>query len=93
MTEKTRLLTLPLVAANRVGHELGQTCAVTFYGASFITDHIGALLAEADRWGEGVLTATVDLEACARHRRAWSVFRDRRPHLYGPLIGLDATAP
>jgi len=80
---------MPLAAANRIGREEGQGCAVTFYGSSFIADHTGALLAEADRESEAVLTATVDLAACAGHRRAWGVFRDRRPDLYGALGRLE----
>jgi len=82
---------MPVVASNRIGREQGSGCAVTFYGSSFIADHTGALLAEADRESEAVLTATVDLAACARHRRAWGVFRDRRPDLYGALTRLDGT--
>ncbi len=80
---------MPLVASNRIGREEGQGCALTFYGSSFIADHTGALLAEADRETEGVRTATVDLAATARHRRAWGVFRDRRPDLYGALGRLE----
>ncbi|MBB4284941.1 N-carbamoylputrescine amidase [Roseospira goensis] len=80
---------VPVVASNRIGREEGRRCVVTFYGSSFIADHTGAVVAEADRDDETVLTATVDLEAAARHRRAWGVFRDRRPDLYGALLGLD----
>ncbi|KAA5607661.1 N-carbamoylputrescine amidase [Roseospira marina] len=80
---------LPVVASNRIGAEAGPTCSVTFYGGSFITDHTGALLAEADRVSETVLTATLDLEAIAPFRAGWGLLRDRRPELYGPLLTLD----
>ncbi len=80
---------MPLVAANRVGRELGVDKEITFYGSSFIADHTGAKVAEADRCGEAVLTATFDLDALDTTRHAWGLFRDRRPDLYGPLLTLD----
>jgi N-carbamoylputrescine amidase len=76
----------PVIAANRIGVETGETCSVTFYGSSFIADHTGAKLAEADRVSEGVITAALDLDAIAEARRSWGVFRDRRPDLYGQLL-------
>ncbi len=76
----------PLIAANRVGIEKGETCEMVFYGSSFIADHTGAKLAEADRVSEGVITASLDLDAIDRARRGWGVFRDRRTDLYGDLI-------
>ncbi len=84
---------MPVIAANRIGTERGERWTVTYYGSSFITDHSGALLAEAGRDGEAVITAQVDLEAIRNYRRAWGVFRDRRPDLYGPLLTLDGRAP
>ena len=80
---------MPLVAANRVGHEVGDTTEITFYGSSFIADFTGAMVAAAPRTGEAVLTATFDLAELARQRSAWGLFRDRRPDLYGPLLTLD----
>jgi N-carbamoylputrescine amidase len=80
---------VPLVAANRVGHEVGVTTEITFYGSSFIADATGAKVAEAGRDGEAVLTASFDLAALDRQRLAWGLFRDRRPDLYGPLLTLD----
>lgn len=79
---------VPVIASNRVGAEAGDRCALTFYGSSFITDHTGAMLAEADRESEAVITASIDLEESRRARRAWGVFRDRRPDLYGKLLDL-----
>jgi N-carbamoylputrescine amidase len=82
---------MPLVASNRVGVEQGKTCGLTFYGGSFIADHTGAKVAEMNREGEGILTATFDLTATRAARRAWGVFRDRRPDLYGALGSLDGS--
>ncbi len=81
---------MPVVASNRVGTEEGRNgTAITFYGSSFIADQTGGKLTEADRGTESVLTATFDLAAIERQRRAWGLFRDRRPELYGPLSSLD----
>ena len=77
---------VPVVAANRFGREVGRTCEVTFYGSSFIADQTGALVAEAPRDAESVLIAAFDLDALARQRAGWGVFRDRRPDLYGRLL-------
>jgi N-carbamoylputrescine amidase len=73
---------VPVVAANRVGVEHGQT----FYGTSFIVDERGDVLAELDREEEGVIVATLDLDRVKRHRAAFGFFRDRRPELYGRLV-------
>jgi N-carbamoylputrescine amidase len=72
---------VPVVAANRIGIEHGQT----FYGTSFITDERGDILAELGRDETGVIVATFDLERIKRHRAAFGFFRDRRPDLYGRL--------
>ena len=72
---------VPVVAANRVGTEHGQT----FYGHSFICDERGDLMAEFGAAETGVLVHTFDLERIRRHRAAFGFFRDRRPELYGRL--------
>lgn len=72
---------VPVVAANRVGTEGGQT----FYGHSFIANHRGDKVAELGRTGAGVITADVDLEEIRRNRASFGFFRDRRPELYGIL--------
>jgi N-carbamoylputrescine amidase len=84
---------LPLVATNRYGREVGEANTICFYGSSFIANHTGELLAVAEREGDSVLCATVDLEAVRRYRVNWGVFRDRRPDLYRPLTELDAGPP
>jgi N-carbamoylputrescine amidase len=84
---------LPLVASNRYGREVGETNTISFYGSSFIANHTGELLAVAERDGDAVLSAAVDLEATRRYRSNWGVFRDRRPDLYRPLTELDAGHP
>ncbi len=79
---------VPVIASNRIGLEKGASCDVTFYGSSFITDHTGAKLVECDRETQGIITAELDLEMMRRERAAWGLFRDRRPDLYGGILGL-----
>ena len=81
---------MPVIASNRIGTETApEGTSVTFYGSSFITDHTGQLAAKAGRDSEEVLTATFDLDAVARLRRSWGLFRDRRTDLYGAVATLD----
>jgi N-carbamoylputrescine amidase len=74
---------VPLVASNRVGMERGPNLEMTFYGSSFIADHTGAMLAEANKTDETHLLATVDLDAIRIARQSWGIWRDRRPETYG----------
>jgi N-carbamoylputrescine amidase len=81
---------VPVVASNRIGREVAPGGRdVTFYGSSFIADHMGQMLAKASRDQEEVLTATVDLQAIADLRAGWGLFRDRRPDLYRAVATLD----
>lgn len=80
---------MPVAASNRVGREQGETCTVTFYGRSFITDDTGAIVAQAGEDGREIATARFDLDDLAARRAAWGLFRDRRPDLYGALATLD----
>ena len=79
---------VPLVAANRIGHEIGAESSITFYGGSFISDPTGAMLAQADQ-EECILYADLDLSKLAAQRAEWGLFRDRRPELYAPILSLD----
>ncbi|MDD1150890.1 N-carbamoylputrescine amidase [Pseudomonas protegens] len=83
---------LPVVAANRIGREVATSdpaLHMDFYGSSFICDHKGRLLAQADRTSDSVLLLSLDLAAMAEERRTWGIFRDRRPEMYGALLSLD----
>jgi N-carbamoylputrescine amidase len=79
---------IPIVAANRFGHEEGSTQTVDFYGTSFICDPDGEIVADAGREEEAVITATFDLDEIRTDRAEFGLFRDRRPDLYGPLMSL-----
>lgn len=88
---------VPLVAANRIGSETGigngnpQQAALTgsFYGSSFIADHTGAKVAEANRVEETILLHTFELESIRRDRHSFALFRDRRPEMYQTLLTSD----
>ena len=80
---------VPVVASNRIGEELSNGLALHFYGSSFIANHVGEMVEEADRRSQAVLTHPFDLDEIRRYRRDWGVFRDRRPDLYKPLLTLD----
>ena len=62
---------VPVAAANRYGTEVvtpcrengGQQSALRFYGTSFLTDETGAVLEQAGRDGDAVLTASYDFGA------------------------------
>jgi len=84
---------LPVVASNRIGTEKGDTVEIAFHGSSFIADERGAIVAQASRDSEEVVTATIDLDAVRGYREQWLMFRDRRPELYGRLATLDGSLP
>ena len=77
--------TVPVVVANRIGLELGESCELTFYGSSFITDYTGAKIAEASRDKEEVIYGEFDLEENAKQREYWGLLRDRRASTYKEL--------
>jgi len=77
--------TVPVVVANRYGREIGESCELTFYGSSFITDYTGAKIAEASRDKEEILYGEFDLEENAKQREYWGLLRDRRPQTYMQL--------
>lgn len=79
---------VPVIAANRIGTEIDDGVEITFYGSSFITDHTGKKLAEADRKQETIIYAEIDLDATEKARYSWGLFRDRRPDLYQKVITL-----
>jgi N-carbamoylputrescine amidase len=80
---------VPVIAANRTGVECDDNTEITFYGSSFITDHTGHKLAEASRDEETIIYAQIDLNAAAKARHSWGLFRDRRPDLYNNINSLS----
>ena len=74
--------TVPVVVANRTGLETGDSCSLTFYGSSFITDYTGAKIAEASRDKEEIIYGEFDLEENAKQREYWGLLKDRQPQYY-----------
>ncbi|MDP5207837.1 N-carbamoylputrescine amidase, partial [Alishewanella sp. SMS9] len=79
----------PVIVSNRIGTETEGDFSITFYGSSFIADHTGAKVKEANETEETVLVHTFDLDEVAATRRAWGVFRDRRIDIYDALLTKD----
>lgn len=80
---------VPVVASNRTGTETIGNATMTFYGSSFITDNKGALVDRMNRTAEGTICADIDLDLLATERRAWGIFRDRRPAHYASILTSD----
>jgi len=76
---------VPVIVANRYGKEVGDSCELTFYGSSFITDYTGQKIAEAPRDKESIIYAEFDLEDIAKQREYWGLLRDRRADMYDEI--------
>lgn len=77
---------MPVIASNRIGTEKDDNSSMTFYGHSFIADNHGNIIDSMDNGEEDVIVAEFDLDALAKERREWCVFRDRRPEMYNILL-------
>ncbi|WP_428260773.1 carbon-nitrogen hydrolase [Gallibacter sp. Marseille-QA0791] len=78
---------VPVVASNRTGIEdMGET-SIRFFGSSFITDETGVIMAQADQYGEVILTCEIDLDSPEKTKMMR--FRDRRVDLYETLLTKD----
>ena len=72
---------LPVIAVNRVGHELdpsGQTNGIQFWGSSFAAGPQGELLYRAPKDEEVNAVIDIDLHRSEQVRRWWPFLRDRR---------------
>jgi len=76
---------VPVIASNRVGVEMGRSTQITFYGSSFICNEYGAITDMADRYTEGVLVATFDLDVVKQNRDQWGIFHTRQPERYAEV--------
>lgn len=73
-------------AANRVGYEPEEHQAgIQFWGASFICDPQGVVLARASHDNEEILLAEIDPEHLETIRRNWPFLRDRRVDAYAGI--------
>ncbi len=77
---------LPLMAANRCGHEPGtDTDGIRFWGNSLIIGAQGEVLAQSDD-NDSIHIAELDLGRTEQLRRTWPFLRDRRIDAYGDLL-------
>lgn len=85
---------IPVIAANRYGIEEvlpciennNQASSLSFYGYSFICDETGLIVAQADKYGDNILTYEFDFSKIRQQRFEWGLFRDRRPECYKKII-------
>jgi beta-ureidopropionase len=71
---------------NRVGRDEDGSSS-DFYGSSFFSAPNGEVVATAGDDGEAIVAAEIDTELSRRMREEWGFFRDRRPQLYGKIVG------
>ncbi len=74
-----------VAAINRIGLEVAAGAGLEFWGASFVSDPFGRLLARASHENEEVLVVPCDRRRLEEVRRNWPFLRDRRIDAYGGL--------
>ena len=74
-----------VAAVNRVGFEGPADKGLEFWGASFVADPFGRILAEASHDKEEILIVEIDPAKIDETRRNWPFLRDRRIDAYGPI--------
>lgn len=71
-----------VAAVNRVGREDD----LRFWGASFIADPFGEVVARASHSKEEVLVASIDLKRIRESQEGWRFLHNRRPQSYADLV-------
>jgi N-carbamoylputrescine amidase len=74
-----------VAAVNRVGFEGPPERGLEFWGASFVSDPFGRILAEASHDKEEILVVECDPAQMEEVRRNWPFLRDRRIDAYGGI--------
>jgi len=74
-----------VAAVNRIGHEGPADGGLEFWGASFVADPFGRVVAEAPRDAEAVLVVECDRRLQEEIRRGWPFLRDRRIDAYAAI--------
>ncbi len=74
-----------VAAVNRVGFEGPPEKGLEFWGASFVSDPFGRVLAEASHDREEILIVDCDPALIEEVRRNWPFLRDRRIDAYGGI--------
>ena len=73
---------IPVIASNRIGTEVEGSISVTFYGSSFIANHLGNIEIEMNKEEEGFVFKDFNFSEITKYRQSWGNFRDRRTDLY-----------
>ena len=74
-----------VAAVNRIGFEGPPDRGLEFWGASFVSDPFGRVLAEASHDKEEILVVECDPNLMEETRRGWPFLRDRRIDAYGGI--------
>ncbi len=74
-----------VAAVNRVGFEGPPDRGLEFWGASFVADPFGQVIAEASHQSEEILIVECDPTRTEEVRRNWPFLRDRRIDAYAPI--------
>jgi N-carbamoylputrescine amidase len=76
-----------VAAVNRVGLETqtDDSAGIEFWGASFVADPQGVVIAEASTDKEEILLAEIDMDRIEYIRRNWPFLRDRRIDSYNEI--------
>ena len=80
---------LPVIAVNRVGHEIdpsGQTEGIQFWGTSFVAGPQGEIVYEACDDDEESIIVEMDMDHSEQVRRWWPFLRDRRIDSYTEIV-------
>ena len=80
---------LPVIAVNRVGHEIdpsGQTPGIQFWGTSFVAGPQGEIVYEACDDEEESIIVEMDMDHSEQVRRWWPFLRDRRIDSYTEIV-------
>ena len=75
-----------VATVNRLGFEGTPEAGLEFWGASFVADPFGSLLAEASSDREETLVVECDPRRIEEVRQSWPFLRDRRIDAYAPLL-------
>ena len=74
-----------VAAINRTGHEGPRDAGLDFWGASFVSDPFGVVLAKGSHDQEEIVLAECDPARIEDVRRNWPFLRDRRIDAYGNI--------
>jgi N-carbamoylputrescine amidase len=74
-----------VAAINRIGHEGPADGGLDFWGASFVSDPFGIVLAKGSHDKDEIVLAECDPARIEHVRRNWPFLRDRRIDAYGGI--------